>query len=283
MRKAKILIVIILLATKAYGIDKVYNETRTPQNKWQIIDETTSADNEATDLAGTERTYTTIVAAIAAASSASDGDGEISIFPIPDGWNGIRLRAAGITADGTVTHQIYLGTLGLRGTDCEMVNAGQLAWTIGTQTSIYDQITFTSGGVYVPRAGDTVTGNSSGETAVVVSTTLSSGSWAGSDAAGTITYKSASGAFTSGETVKIIDSRGETHLDVLTHAASDLIDFELADAVTVTPYCWTKSWGYASPGSNLAAEASIDLMGADLLIAVPTTASADCKLLGKGF
>lgn len=289
MRRVKeISIVIVILLVLAVGVchgtDKVYSEMRTPQNKWQIIDATTSADNEVSDLAVTERTYTTIVAAIAAAASPSDGDGEISIFPIPDGWNGIRLRAIGITADGTATYQIYLGTLALRGTDCEMVNAGQLAWVVGTQTSIYDQITFTSGGTYVPKPGDIVTGNSSGKTAVVVSTTRLGGTWVGGNASGTITYRSASGTFTSSETVKIIDSQGVTRADVLTHAASDLVDFELADAVTVTAYCWTKSWGYASnPDTELVAEASLDLMGADVLIAVCTTASADCKLLGKGF
>lgn len=203
MKKAKeitaFLLVLLIFVGVAWGIDKVYNESRTPQIKWQVIDSTTSADNEVTDLAVDERTYTTVVAAIAAASSTSDGDGEISIYPIPDGWNAIRLRCIGVADNGTVTYQIYLGTLALRGTDCELVNAGQLAFVIGTQVST------------------------------------------------TSTY-------------------------------------ELADAVTVTPYCWPKSWGYATnPDTELVAEASIDLLGADILIAVPTTASCDAKLLGKGF
>jgi len=191
------LVLIGLLAGVAWAIDLVHSETRTPQAKWQVVDTTTSADAEATDLAVTERTYATVVAAIAAAT-AGVGDGEISIYRIPDGFNAARFRCIGITGDGTATYQIYFGTLAVRGTDCELAKAGQLAFVIGTQASI------TSG-------------------------------------------------------------------------------YELADAVTVTSYCWPVSWGSASPSGNLVAEASIDLLGADILIAVPTTASANCKLLIKGF
>jgi len=164
------------------------------QVAWNTIDATTSAGTEPTDLAVTERTYVTVVAAIAADAS---GDGEISYARIPPTWNALRFRAIGITENGTATYQIYLGTLAA-GTDCELAKAGQLAFVIGTQASI------TSG-------------------------------------------------------------------------------YELADAVTVTAADWAKSWGSASPGSDQCAEAAIDIMGADLVMVVPTTASADCKLIVKGY
>lgn len=167
------------------------------QVAWNTIDATTAAGTEPQDLAVTERTYLTVVAAIAAASS-GDGDEEISYARLPPTWNALRFRAIGVTADGTATYQIYLGTLA-GGTDCELAKAGQLAFVIGTQASI------------------------------------------------TSTY-------------------------------------ELADAVTVTAYDWAKSWGSAGTAdSERTAEAAIDIMGADLIVVVPTTASADCKLLVKGY
>jgi hypothetical protein len=250
------------------------------QSAWEIADSETDAGTEATALAVTERTKLLVDAAIAAASS---GDDEISTYTIPSKWNAIRLRCIGITDGATVTHQIYLGSLG-GGKDCELTHAGQLAWTIGTQQSIYDQITFTSGGTYVPKTGDTVTGNTSGETAVVVSIgTLTGGAWADGDAAGTITYRSASGAFTSTETVKITDYLGVTQSNVLTHAASDLVDFELADTLTATAKSWGSSWTSTSPADDTNAEAEIDTMGADYMVILTSTCTADAKLLIKGF
>ncbi len=59
--------------------------------------------------------------------------------------------------------------------------------------------------------------------------------------------------------------------------------FEFADTVTATPSDKVSTWGSKSPGSNRKAEARIDLDSDDLLIAVPITATSDCKLLGKGY
>lgn len=169
---------------------------------WVAIDTTSSAGTEPTDLAVTERTYQTVKTAQAADVG---GDGEIAIFDIPRGWNAIRLRAQGITDDGTYTVQIYLGTLGdgnrdadSTTADCELAYAGQLAWVVGTQGAV------------------------------------------------TATY-------------------------------------EMADAVTVTSSDWVKAWTSTTPSGNRVAEASIDLMGCDVIVIVPTVASADSKLLARGF
>ncbi|MHC4387349.1 MAG: hypothetical protein ACYSX1_01945 [Planctomycetota bacterium] len=249
------------------------------QSAWEIADETTSAGTEPSALAVTERTKLLVDAAITAAAS---GDDEISTYVLPSKWNAIRLRCIGITDAETATHEIYFGSLGTED-DCELTYAGSLAWTIGTQQSIYDQIAFTSGGTYQPVPGDTVTGNTSGETAVVVSTTLSSGAWADGDAAGTILYRSASGAFTNSETIKITNYLGVTQANVLTHAASDLVDFELADTLTATAKSWGSSWTSTSPADNTNAEAEIDTKGADYMVVVTSACTVDVKLLIKGF
>jgi hypothetical protein len=283
----KLIFILVFVALLCAAATTITDVTRTEgtvlhsiQSGWEIADSETSSGTEASALAVTERTKLLVDAAITAAAS---GDDEISTFIIPAKWNAIRLRAIGITDDETITHEIYFGSLG-NNADCELTHAGQLAWTIGTQQSIYDQITFTSGGTYTPVAGDTVTGNTSGETAVVVSTTLSSGAWADGDAAGTITYKSASGAFTSSETVSITDRLNRSRsTDALTHAASDLVDFELADTLTATAKAWGSSWTSTSPADNSNAEAEIDIKGADYMVVVTSAASVDGKLLIKGF
>ena len=59
-----------------------------------------------------------------------------------------------------------------------------------------EHVAFTSGSVR-PRKGDTISGATSGSTAVVIGCLLSSGTWAGGDAAGTIWVEQASGAFQS--------------------------------------------------------------------------------------
>lgn len=257
-------------------------QVHTKRNTWVIIDSTTSAGDEPNDLAVTERTYQL------AKNASEGGDAEISFYDVPRSWNGVRFRVIGITDGGTATYQIYLGTLGdgnldsgSTGIDCDLAYAGQLAFVVGTQTSIYSQVAYTSGGTAVPVAGDTLTGATSDETAIFISDSISSGAYVDGDAAGTYTVRTQSGAFQS-ENLNLIGSDGVTRTNVATIGA-DMVRFEMADAVTVTASDWTKAWSDKSPGGERVAEASIDLMGADLIVAVPTTASADCKLIVKGF
>jgi hypothetical protein len=78
-------------------------------------------------------------------------------------------------------------------------DTGSTEWTIGE--SVTGQVTvieFSSGSSEIV-AGETLTGGSSGETAVVISVTLESGSWAGGNASGTISVTDPSGSFTDGE------------------------------------------------------------------------------------
>jgi len=255
------------------------NVLHTVQSGWVIADSTSSTGDEPTALAVTERTKKLVDAAITAAAS---GDDEISILRIPAKWNALRFRSINITADtGNAVYEIYLGTLG-GGKDCELAYAGQLDFTSGKQDSIYAQITFTSGGKYEPQAGDTVIGNSSGSTAEIVSIVDSASTWSAGTAAGTVTYKSASGAFTSGETVSVRRNSDLLSHNAYTHAASDLVDFEFADTLTITAK--TGIWLTAvSPADDTNAEAEIDVKGSDYMVIVPTTCDADAKLLVTGY
>jgi len=140
---ASIFLIIFLLTCVVWAIEGMYTydkkgsmvdpgQLHSAQQAWVVVDSTTSDGTEPTALAADERTYTAVVAAIAAASS---GDDEISIYAIPSRANSARFRCMGITNEGTITYQIYLGTLGPGGTNCELVNAGQLAFVIGQQVS----------------------------------------------------------------------------------------------------------------------------------------------------
>jgi hypothetical protein len=178
-----------------------------------------------------------------------------------------------------------LGTTGslADNADCELTYAGQLVFTTGQQVSQYYQITFTSGGPYVPRLGDTLTGNTSGETAVVLGTpTAATGSFAAGSATGTIQYRSKSGTFTNSETVAS-DRTGTGSTDVLTHAASDLVGFEMADTCVLTAAAWGANWTITSPADDTNAEAELDIKGADFLVVLASETSHDVKLLGKGY
>lgn len=56
-------------------------------------------------------------------------------------------------------------------------------------------LAYTSGGTYEVKPGDTVTGATSAATAIIVQSPVSSGSWAGGDAAGTFIFQDQVGTF----------------------------------------------------------------------------------------
>ncbi len=84
-----------------------------------------------------------------------------------------------------------------------------------------------------------------------------------------------------------LDDCNLTHIGTLAWVigtqVSTTSSYELADAVTVTTKDATTSWTSASNAADDTAEAAIDLQGADVLIFVPTTCSADSKLLITGY
>ena len=97
-----------------------------------------------------------------------------SIIVMPINLNGI---AAFGSVNASVEAEKILGDL------IELMTA--IEWTLA----------FTSGGTYVIAVGDTITGATSGATASVGVVTVSSGSWAGGDAAGNLTLRRLTGTF----------------------------------------------------------------------------------------
>ena len=71
------------------------------------------------------------------------------------------------------------------------------------QKTDIESAAYTSGGTTEIVAGVTITGATSGETAIVDSVVLSTGTWAGGDAAGTIYVHTVSGAWTNGEGILV--------------------------------------------------------------------------------
>ncbi len=286
--KRLVIIFLLILASVCQGrtvrrVKEIQGSVlHTIQSAWVVVDETTTTGTEPTALAKGERTKKLVDAAIATAAS---GDDEISTFIIPAAWNALRFRAVGTTDNDAMTHQVYLGTLGGEA-DCELVYAGQLVWTVGTKVSTYYQITFTSGGTYIPHIGDIATGNTSGKTAYVRAIpAAATNSFAAGTATGTIQYQSKSGTFGNDETVKMGDGLG-AKADVLTHAGtSDLVGFEMADTLAITAKSWGASWSSVSPADDdQSAEAELtDLKGADYMVIVTSETSQDCKLLVKGY
>lgn len=75
-------------------------------------------------------------------------------------------------------------------------NAGMYKSSASGWTAVHElELSFTSGGTYVTAIGNTVTGATSGATGVVSRVVVRSGSFAGGDAAGTITIASETGVF----------------------------------------------------------------------------------------
>lgn len=60
--------------------------------------------------------------------------------------------------------------------------------------------------------------------------------------------------------------------------------YEMADEVVVTTAStWEKLWSNTSPSGNSVATANIDLLGADLIVAVPITVDCNSRLIMKGY
>lgn len=72
-------------------------------------------------------------------------------------------------------------------------------------------VAFTGGTGTAPTPGTTITGGTSTQTAVVITSTLSSGTWAGNDAAGVIFVHTRSGAF---QTEQVNFGGGSDHFDI---------------------------------------------------------------------
>lgn len=79
-------------------------------------------------------------------------------------------------------------------TEAEMYKSSASGWTA---VPLGRELSFTSGGTTEIAEGDTITGASSGATALITRVVLESGTWAGGDAAGRLIFASQTGTFQS--------------------------------------------------------------------------------------
>lgn len=85
------------------------------------------------------------------------------------------------------------------GLTAKMYKESASGWT---EVALGRELSYTSGGTYVIKVGDTVTGETSGATAVLTGVTVESGSFAAGTAAGRLIFASDTGTFQS-ETLKV--------------------------------------------------------------------------------
>jgi hypothetical protein len=176
MKRIVCFLILLLLQTSVYAtattstvsedvkntVDNLRNSPMiliTNQNTWQVLDVTTDAGSEPNDLTAAAgyggyggRTYLAVI------GDANTGAAEVNAVIIPGTWNSARFRLVGAADAGTVTYQVYGGTLpmGSGGTvntttaNCALAYYGQLAFTVGTQLSdiagyyFADQVTITT-------------------------------------------------------------------------------------------------------------------------------------------
>lgn len=103
-------------------------------------------------------------------------------------------------------------------------------------TNVYSTIstrimTFTSGGTHEVLVGDTLTGATSGQTAVVNCIYVSSGTWAGGNAAGKLGLITVSGAFTSGENFN--EGANNDVLTMTSNVSTSIADNTHNDSVSI--------------------------------------------------
>jgi hypothetical protein len=141
-----------------------------------------------------------------------------------------------------------IGGFILRGTPYAMRNSADgtqaVLWRSSgagwSQVPLGQELPFTSGGTYEVKEGDTITGNSSGATAVVTRVSLRSGSWAGGDAVGVINFLTQTGTF-SAENLNVA-----ANLNVATVAADSV-------AITLAPSgrLETVNWNFYASTNTL--------------------------------
>ena len=122
---------------------------------------------------------------------------------------------------GVVTYKdvVYAFRNAVDGLSAAMYKSTATGWSAVT---LGRELAFTSGGTHVITAGETITGEVGGATAVITRVILTSGSWAAGDAVGRLIFASQTGAFQA-ETIKVGAS-----LDVATIAGnSSAISFAI--------------------------------------------------------
>ena len=125
----------------------------TTQFRWDTAATWLSANGAATTPSVTQRTYLTVLAAIAADAN---NQAEIRLYNIPSGANGMRFRAIGITDGQSLVVDVLAGSRA-GNTDCAFSLMGTLTFTIGTQLSDTATYEFADTLVVTADSGTTAT------------------------------------------------------------------------------------------------------------------------------
>lgn len=117
-----------------------------------------------------------------------------------------RADIQALPGSGTVYEWMFNGVkyafrngTGTPATACVMYKATTSGWTV---VDLGRKLAFTSGGTYVVAVGNVITGETSAAFATVTGVVVTSGTWAGGDASGYVTFASQTGTFQA-ETIKV--------------------------------------------------------------------------------
>lgn len=193
--------------------------TGTPAVGNTITGATSGATGVICRIDGSTLSLTKVTGTFVAETFTGGGGGSFSAAPIRNGYltgedNAISLNAAAdiYRADITTVNgarairgvHIYKGTVyafvnNAGGTACELFKSTSSGWAA---VALGRELSFTSGGTYVPAEGNVITGETSGATATLTRIALESGSYAAGTAAGRYIFASQTGTFQA-ETVKV--------------------------------------------------------------------------------
>ncbi|HKM24409.1 MAG TPA: hypothetical protein VJY40_02055, partial [Corynebacterium sp.] len=173
----------------------------------------------------------------------------------PDNITGFTLHPAFVQRGGVERNNIYVGSYEatLRvlddGTLALDSRSGEQPWTgyDGNPKDGMFKLAF-DGGTTAPAIGATVAGSTSGTTGQVVDLYVSSGSWAGSDAAGFLILKRTSGTFTNDEPLTVNAAQFATADTPNGNAGirATINDFETAGEALGDGYGAMNVWSYSA-------------------------------------
>lgn len=167
----------------------------------------------------------------------------------------------------------YLG----RALTSQKIVPGDIVTGIAPGVLAYQQYTvaYTSGGTAELKPGMSIVGATSSATGVIVSITLTSGTWAGGTAAGVITLCNSAGTWTANEKVKTGAGTDDATLTGVPVADTSDYEFKGATAKAATIQVLTKNalvqWDGSTPdqtykrGLTVAAGSSLTIVGPENL------------------
>lgn len=179
------------------------------------------------------------------------------LYKMPIDANGVRLRfLVSDTDDDVVNARLWGWDINGAGFDMvtwTTIQAGACTCNKNPHTGLsLIHLAYTDGGVAAIAVGDTITGATGGATAVIEKVILTSGTWAGGDAAGFLDLKTISGTFEA-------ENLNTPTQDNIAAITTDVLYFRYADLLTESvDKC---SAAAVVDGANGIAETYFDLRG----------------------